>query len=93
MPYPNEHACRLIDPKTVNVVGSRKRNAKNGKQYRILFGIPKRGDGSVEYAYRYPKDTWSANEARAHCKEHKGGFEAALVKQATSRLISAARKK
>lgn len=85
----NEHACSLRTD--VTVLGSRTRKSKNGKQYQILFGIPKRGDSSVEYAFRYSKDTWSVNEARAHCKEHRGRFEAALVKQATSRLISAAR--
>jgi hypothetical protein len=31
----------------------------------------------TEQAYRYPKDEWSADEARAHCKEHEGSFEAA----------------
>ena len=30
-----------------------------------------------EQSYRYPKDTWSASEAGAHCKKHGGSFEAA----------------
>lgn len=92
MPYPNEHSCQL-NPE-VNVVGSRKRTAGNGKQYRILFGMPPRGDGgSVERSYRYPKSTWSAAEARAHCKAHGGSFEAALVKKASTRLSKIARGK
>jgi len=92
MPYENEHSCSLRTD--VNVVGSRKRTAKNGKQYRILFGIPKRGGGgSVERSYRYPKSTWTAAEARSHCKAHGGSFEAALVKKAATRLSKVARGK
>ena len=91
MPLPNEHACSLRTD--VTVIGSRIRTSKNGKKYRILFGIPKRGSGSVERSYRYPKANWTANEARAHCKRHGGKFEAALVKKAAARLIRAARRK
>lgn len=32
---------------------------------------------TTEQAYRYGKDTWSASEARSHCKSHDGTFEAA----------------
>ena len=55
------------------MVGSRERD-HNGKQYRILFGIPKIGEEakSVDQAYRYPADTWTATEARAHCAAHDG---------------------
>ena len=31
----------------------------------------------TDQAYRYPKDTWEAAEARSHCKDHDGSFEAA----------------
>ena len=47
------------------------------KTYRVIFGKPKDGNGSVEQAYRYPKDSWSEEAARNHCKEHNGAFEAA----------------
>lgn len=76
MPYPNEHACRLIDPDTVNIVGSGERK-HDGKTYRVIFGKPKSGGGSVEQAYRYPKGTWTLESARAHCKSHGGRFEQA----------------
>jgi len=89
MPLPNEHACSLRTD--VTVVGSRTRTTGNGKKYRILFGIPKRGNGSVERSYRYPKANWSASEARAHCSQHGGKFEAALVQSAARRLSKAAR--
>jgi len=76
-PYENEHACRVADPGHFNrfrrVNGARKHE---GKSYDIIFGRKK--DGSwQEQAYRYPKDKWSASEARAHCRSHDGRFEAA----------------
>jgi len=74
-PYPNEHACRLVDPDKLDIVGSGEREHE-GKKYRVIFGKPK-GDpnaGTVEQAYRYPKDVWSVEAARAHCEAH-GGIE------------------
>ena len=76
MPYPNEHACRLQDSADLEIVGSDERE-HDDKTYRIIFGKPKDGDGSVEQAYRYLKDTWSEEAARNHCREHDGTFEAA----------------
>lgn len=74
-PYPNEHACRLKDPDQYDTCrrGSRKHN---GKTYHIIF-CKKEGGKMEEQAYRYPKASWSAAEAKTHCKEHKGTFEAA----------------
>jgi len=79
MPYPNEHSCRLVDPETVKTVGSEDRK-HNKKIYRVLFGIPKKNGKSIEQSYRYPKSDWSEDEARKHCKEKGGTFEAALKK-------------
>jgi len=76
MPYPNEHACRLADPKAVKVVGSMTR-AHEGKEYRVLVGKRAGSAKSEEQAYRYSKDTWTAAAAAAHCKAHGGSFEAA----------------
>jgi hypothetical protein len=42
----------------------------------VLFGFKKDGE-SEEQAYRYPKDNWTAAEARSHCGSHGGSFEAA----------------
>jgi hypothetical protein len=36
----------------------------------------------TEQAFRYHKDTWTASEARTHCKDHDGKFEAATTKDA-----------
>jgi hypothetical protein len=74
-PYPNEHACRLNDPgKYERFVRIKRKH--NGKEYSAIIGF-KKGGGSEDQAYRYPKDTWSETEARAHCKDHDGSFEAA----------------
>ena len=80
-PYPSEHSCRLQDPKKYErfTRGTRKHK---GKEYSIIFGWRKKDgeDVSEEQAYRYDKDTWTADEARAHCKDHDGSFEAASGK-------------
>ena len=77
-PYPNEHACRLQDPDTVKVRGSITRKHE-GRSFRILIGRREGKTTSEAQAYRYPKDEWSAEQARAHCKDAGGSFEAAAA--------------
>ena len=81
-PYPNEHSCRLRDPKELDIVGSGTREHE-GKTYRIIFGKPKgeKDAGSVEQAYRYPIETWSEEEARNHCEQRDGRFEPATKEE------------
>jgi len=78
MPYPNEHACRLQDPKDMEpdsyTSGTR---TSQGKLYRIIFARKKGASGKSEQAYRYNKKQWSVEEARSHCERHGGQFEAA----------------
>jgi hypothetical protein len=45
-----------------------------GKKYTVRVG-----EGG-ERSYLYPKDTWDASAARAHCKAHGGTFEPASAK-------------
>jgi HK97 family phage prohead protease len=74
-PYPNEHACRLRDPDQYDTCRRGQRES-DGKKFYVIYC--KKGDGPMEeQAYRYPKDTWTVAEARAHCGEHDGSFEAA----------------
>lgn len=75
MPYLNESACRLHPPsRYVRFRRSTRRSA--GKVYSIIFGI--KADGTTEeQAYRYNKSTWTAAQARRHCREHDGRFEPA----------------
>lgn len=83
-PYPNEHACRLEDPdqfvrffrkkvKDNNDVGD---YVHTGKEYSLIIGYRK-DKSSVVQAHRYPKASWEADQARKHCKAHKGSFTAA----------------
>lgn len=78
MPYPNEHACRLVDPKEFDEF--RRENEKitvNGKPVDVIFGI-KDGKSKIQ-ALRYKKSVWSVEEARNDCK-NRGGilFEPAM---------------
>jgi hypothetical protein len=93
-PYPNEHSCRLRDPETLDIVGSGERK-HNGKTYRVIYGKPKgeKEAGSVEQAYRYPVETWSEAEARSHCKDHGGSFEASVKEGESAGLAQDEREK
>ena len=82
-PYPNEHACRLQDPGAVKVRGSITKRHE-GKSFRILVGRREGKTTSEAQAYRYPKDEWTADAARAHCKAAGGSFEAAAATQEMS---------
>ena len=77
-PYPNEHACRLRDPGDFQE-GSFKRSTRkhDGKEYSIIMGRLQGETTMTEQAYRYNKQTWTAAEAKTHCKDHDGTFEAA----------------
>jgi hypothetical protein len=41
----------------------------------VIYGI--KDNKSEIQALRYPKEHWSADDARAHCEKRKGKFEAA----------------
>lgn len=76
-PYPNEHSCRLQDPKKYPKFRRAKCEQKHdGKCIDVIYGItaPKKSDIQ---ALRYAKDVWMESEAKAHCKSRKGKFEPA----------------
>jgi HK97 family phage prohead protease len=77
-PYANEHACRLMDPAECDrfrrANGDREHD---GKSYDVIYGHRKADGKWAQQAFRYPKNTWSAAEARTHCGSHDGMFEAA----------------
>jgi HK97 family phage prohead protease len=88
MPYPNEHACRLRDPDDFQDDSFRRVKRKHeGKEYSVIMGRLKDEDTMTEQAYRYQKDTWTADEARAHCQDHDGSFEAAQEEKSQPRVI------
>lgn len=77
-PYPSEHACRLRDPDDFQKDSFRRYTRKHkGKAYSVIAGRLKGEDSMTEQAFRYKKDVWDAADARAHCKDHDGSFEAA----------------
>lgn len=77
-PYPNEHACRLRDPDDFQD-GSFRRTTRtsDGKKYSIIMGRLEGEDTMTEQAYRYDREVWDEGDAKAHCKDHDGTFEAA----------------
>ena len=83
MPYPQEHACRLRDPREFAPRSFRSMERRHGSRpYRVILGkLEGRNapaDPMVEQAYRYPVDVWTEDQARAHCREHDGArFEPA----------------
>lgn len=78
-PYPGEHSCRLEEPDKFEEDSFRRieREASNGKEYSVIIGKLKESGKWREQAYRYKVEEWEEEEAREHCKEHKGKFEAA----------------
>jgi len=77
-PYPNFHACQLKSPSAFKDKSIRTTKRKHdGKEYSVLMGKLKGETSMTEQAYRYHKDTWDPDDARAHCKDHDGKFEAA----------------
>ena len=86
MPYEKEHACRLRKPGDFQK-GSfvRSEREHEGKKYDVIQGRLKGDEALTDQAFRYPKDTWDADEARDHCTDHKGiEFEPAEEKARTS---------
>jgi len=86
-PYPNEHACRLREPGAFQDNSFRRvtRNS-DGKQYSIIMGRLTGSTSMTEQAYRYAKDEWTADAARAHCSSHDGSFEAAATRDEATEL-------
>lgn len=69
MPYPNEHSCRLHDPKKYDEF--RRTNDKFGSGIDAIFGIiikPKRV--SELQAIRFDKNKHTVAQAKAWCKDH-----------------------
>jgi len=91
MPYPNEHACSKASKKWARCFRKAVKDDKKpsegskyeptGKGYIALICYDENENSQVA-SFRYPKGSWSAEEARAHCKAHQGGtFEAAREAQ------------
>lgn len=85
MPYPNEHACRIKSPGLFQEGSFRRMNkTSDGKSFTIIVGRLKGQTTTTSQALRYPKKSWTAEQARKHCKEHGGiKFEPAIKEKTT----------
>lgn len=82
-PYPNFHACQLKPPGSFKDKSFRTVYRKHdGKKYAVIMGKLKGESSMTEQTYRYDKEIWDTDDARAHCKDHDGKFEAAKVEKA-----------
>jgi len=91
MPFPNEHACRLRDPGDFEADSFRRTQREHeGKPYSVIMGRLEGEETMTEQAYRYPKDDWSAGEARSHCQDHDGSFEAAAESFGAAPILTSA---
>ena len=80
-PLPSEHACRLKSPGQYERFARKNCEQKHdGKCIDVIYGI-KKGKSEIQ-SLRYKIKTWTASEARSHCKGRKGTFEAAAGKDA-----------
>lgn len=80
MPYPTEHACRVRDPADFRRGSFRRVRRKSGARPldAIMGRLAEDGSAMVLQSYRYPKEDWTASQARRHCRDHEGGtFEPA----------------
>ena len=93
-PYPNEHACRLREPDDFEEDSFRRMTRKHdGKEYSVIAGRLKDEDTLTDQAYRYDKEVWDVNEAKAHCADYDGKFEPAEKQEKSGRVLSAINKK
>jgi ATP-dependent protease ClpP protease subunit len=76
MPLPSEHSCRLKDPGKYDRLRRKNCDQKHeGKCIDVIYGV--KDNKSEVQALRYPKDIWTAADAREHCKARGGNFEEA----------------
>jgi len=81
-PYPNEHACRLRDPGDFQSDSFRRVSREHDdKTYGVIMGRLMGETTMTEQAYRYPTASWSESQAKSHCQDHDGRFEAAEKKR------------
>ncbi len=92
-PYPSEHACRLRDPDDFESDSFRRTTREHdGKEYSVISGRLKGETTLTEQAYRYDRDTWSEVEAKSHCDDHDGMFEAAKQEEFNCECIKCGHK-
>jgi hypothetical protein len=77
-PYPNEHACRLMDPGKYDSFARKNCARKAGPNKACVDHIYGVKDGTTEIqALRFPEKDWEMKDAMDYCKAQGGKFEAA----------------
>jgi len=75
-PYPNFHACRILDPDAFDQFRTSSETIEDGdfdgKPLEVLFGRhAESGEWSLT-SYRMPVEEWTEAEAKAFCRAHDG---------------------
>jgi phage head maturation protease len=71
-PYPNYHACRILDPDAFDRFRTSSETIEDGKSVEILFGRHAESGEWALTSYRMPVEQWSETEARSFCRAHDG---------------------
>lgn len=82
MPYPNEHAFRLINPDSCQEKSFRRKRISDG----VSLILCKTDDKMVSQAYRFDKDKYTYEEAKAYMK--KIGVEYMASEKAVTAKLS-----
>ena len=71
-PYPNFHACRILEPDAFDRFRTSSETTEDGKDMEILFGRHAETGEWALTSYRMSADVWSESEARSFCRAHDG---------------------
>lgn len=75
MPFPNEHACRIENPDNFDKTTFRRKTIASGLD--LISGKKPGSDSMQKQTYRFDKNIWTEERARAFCQRQRGSFEAA----------------
>jgi phage head maturation protease len=94
-PYPNFHACRILEPDAFDRFRTSSETIEDGdfdgKSVEILFGRHAESGAWSLTSYRMPVGQWSETEARSFCRAHDGIlFEAATGESMSDDPVGAA---
>ena len=71
-PFPNFHACRILEPDAFDRFRTSSETTEDGKDMEILFGRHAESGEWALTSYRMSADVWSESEARSFCRAHDG---------------------
>jgi hypothetical protein len=71
-PYPNFHACRILEPDAFDRFRTSSETTEDDKSMEILFGRHAESGEWALTSYRMPVEDWSETEARSFCRAHDG---------------------